>query len=84
MKIAIDQALMKSVDKTESCILPSGTCAFKFKCRRFEYVNTPFVRLLSQDSEDQPIMSPCYSVIMLRVRQNEHDRAFVMLAARPI
>ena len=38
--------------------------------------------LLSQDIENQPITSPKYTVIMLRLRQNEHNMAFGMLVAR--
>ena len=45
---------MNSVDKTLNCILPSGMST----CPYFEYVNTIFGSLMSQESENQPITSP--------------------------
>ena len=45
---------MNMVDKTLNCILLSGLLTYPY----FEYVNTLFVSLMSQDSENQPITSP--------------------------
>ena len=51
---------MNSVDKMLNCILPSGTLTFQY----FEYVNTLFRSGMSQGSENQPIMSLKYTVMM--------------------
>ena len=69
---------MNSVDKTLNCILPSE----RLTRRYFKYVNTQFESLfLVGASKNQPITSPKCTVIMPRLRQNERDRAFGMLAA---
>ena len=68
---------MYSVDKAYNCILPSS----RVSCQYFQYVNTLFRRLLSQDIENHIITSLKYTVITPRLRQNERNRAFGMLVA---
>ena len=70
---------MDSVDKTLNCILPSS----RVSCQYFQYVNTLFRRLLSQDIENHLVTSLKYkyTVITPRLRQNERNRAFGTLVA---
>ena len=54
----------------------------RVSCQYFQYVNTLFRSLLSQDVESQQIRSLKHSVIITpRLRQNERNRAFGMLVA---
>ena len=56
---------------------PLRTVSYQY----FQYVNTLFRSLLSQDIENQQITSLKYTVIMPRLRQNERNRTFGMLVA---
>ena len=60
-----------------NCIFASG----RVSCHYFQYVNTLFRSLLSQDIENQQITSLKYTVITPRLRQYERNRAFGMLVA---
>ena len=50
-------------------------------CQYFQYVNTLFRSLLSQEIENQQITSLKYTVVLPRLRQNERNRAFSMVVA---
>ena len=68
----LDQAFMNNVEKTSNFIFMSGRLSLRY----FEYVNTLFRSILSQNMEYQQITSAKYAVIMLCVRQNERKKAF--------
>ena len=63
---------MNNVKKIANSIFKSGRLSLWY----FEYVNTLFGSLSSQNIENQQITSVKYTVLMLRVRQNELKRAF--------
>ena len=63
---------MNNVEKMPNCILKSGRVSLRY----FEYVNTLFKSLSSQNFENQQITSPKYTVLMLCVGQNECKKAF--------
>ena len=71
-KVQLGPAFMKNVEKTSICIFKSGRLSLRY----FEYVNALFGRLSSQHIENQQITSAKYTVLMLRVRQNERKKAF--------
>ena len=66
---------MDSVEKTLNCISLSS----RVSCQYFQYVNTLFRSLFSQNIENHLITSLKYTVITLR--QNDRNRAFGMLVA---
>ena len=68
----LDQPFMNNVEKTSYCIFKSGRLSLQY----FEYVNTLFGSLSSQNIENQQIMSAKHTVLMLRVHQNERKKAF--------
>ena len=68
----LDQAFMNNVEKTSNCIFMSGRLSLRY----FEYVNTLLGSISSQIIEYQQITSAKYTVLMLRVRQNERKQAF--------
>ena len=70
----LDQAFMKSFEKNVKQHFKSGR--LPFHVRYFEYINTLFGSLLSQNIENQQITSAKYTVLMLCVRQNERKKAF--------
>ena len=39
---------------------------------------------MSQDIENQPITSPKYNLMIPRLRQNERNKAFGMVALEPV
>ena len=57
---------MNSVDKTENCILSSG----RISCKCFQYVNTLFRSLMSQDIENQQIKSLKYNDVTHGIATN--------------
>ena len=63
---------MNNVEKTSNCIFKPGRLSFRY----FEYVNTLFGSLSSQNIENQQITSAKYYVLMLGVRQNWRKKAF--------
>ena len=63
---------MNNVEKTSNCMFKSGRLSSPY----FEYVKTLCGSLLSQNIENQQITSAKYTVLMLRVRQNERKKAF--------
>ena len=63
---------MKNVEKTSNCIFKSERVSLRY----FEYVIILFGSLSSQNIENQQITSANYTVLMLRVRQNERKKAF--------
>ena len=63
---------MNNVEKTSNCIFKSG----RFSLQYFEYVNTLFGSLSSQNIENQQITSEKYTVLMLCIRQNWRKKAF--------
>ena len=68
----LDQAFMNNVEKTPNCIFKSGTLSLRY----FEYVNTLFGSLSSQNIKNQQINYVKYSVLMLRVCQLERKKSF--------
>ena len=60
------QAFMNNVEKNSNCIFKSGRLSLLY----FEYVNTLFRSLSSQNIENQQLTPAKYTVLMLRVRQN--------------
>ena len=71
-RFKLNQAFMKNVEKTSNCIFKSGRLSLRY----FEYLITLFGSLSSQNIENQQITSAKYTVLMLRVRQNERKKAF--------
>ena len=67
----LDQAFLNNIEKMSNCIFKSG----RLSLRKFEYVNTLFRSLSSQNIENQQITSAKYTVLMLRVGQNWHKKA---------
>ena len=63
---------MDNVEKTSNCIFKSGRLSLRY----FEYVNTLFGSLSSQNIDNQQIRSAKYTVLMLRVCQNWRKKAF--------
>ena len=63
---------MNHVEKTSNFILKSGRLSLRY----FEYVNTLFGSLLSQNIENQQKTYAKCAILMLRVRQNERKKAF--------
>ena len=68
----LDQAFINNIEKMSNSIFKSGRLSLRY----FEYVNTLFGSLSSQNIENQQITSIKYTLLMLRVRQNEHKKAF--------
>ena len=62
----LDQVFMNNVEKSPKCIFKSGRLSLQY----FEYVNTLFGSLSSQNIENQQITSVKYTVLMLCVHQN--------------
>ena len=63
---------MNNVEKTANCMFKSGRLSSSY----FEYVKALFGGILSQNIENQQIASAKYTVLMLRVRQNERKKVF--------
>ena len=63
---------MNNVEKTSNCILSLEDYLYDI----LNNVNTQLGSLISQDIETQQITSAKYTVLMLRVRQNERKKAF--------
>ena len=68
----LDQAFIYNVEETSNCIFKS----LRLSLRYYEYVNTLFGGLSSQNIENLQIKSVRYTVLMLRVRPNERKKAF--------
>ena len=68
----LDQVFLNNVEKTSNYIFKSGRLSLRY----FEYVNTLFGSLSSQNIKNQQITSAKYTVLMQRVRQNECKKAF--------
>ena len=68
----LEQALMDNVEKTSNCIFTSGRLSLRY----FEYVNTLFGSLSSQNIKTQQTTSAKYAVLMQSVRQNEIKKVF--------
>ena len=63
---------MNNVEKMSNCIFKSG----RLSLRSFEYENTQLGSLSSQSIGNQQITSATYTVLRLRVPQNECKKAF--------
>ena len=63
---------MNNVEKRSNCIFKSRRLSLQY----FEYVKTLFRSFSSQNIENQQIMSPKYTVVMLGVCQNGPKNAF--------
>ena len=61
----------------KTAFFASGRLTYRY----FELANTQFGSLLSQIIENQQIMSAKYTVLMLRLHQNERYTAFGMVAS---
>ena len=69
----LDQAFTNNVElNVKLHFFKSGRLSLLY----FEYVNTIFGSLSSQNIDYQQIKSAKYTVLMLRVRQNERKKAF--------
>ena len=70
-RLKLDRAFMNNVKKRKTAFCMSGRLSLRY----FEYVNTLFRSLSSQNIENQQITSVKYTVLMLRVRQNKVKNA---------
>ena len=62
---------MNNFEKMPNCLFTSGRLSLRY----FEYVNKLFGSLSSHNFENQQITAAKYTVLMLRVHQNEHKKA---------